>query len=96
MTESNRTKTASIIAASIIAASITADLEPLSDCREQLARCLFEQIQDPTNCIHHILPPKVDDKNLAKLRHPKLYLCPQVKTSKYQKSFLINALRHFQ
>jgi hypothetical protein len=68
----------------------------LSDRRDQHARRLFEQMQDPTNRIHHILPPKADDEVLAKLRHPKLYLCPRVNISKYQISFLINALRRFQ
>jgi len=76
--------------------SIIADLEPLSDRREQFARRLFQNMQDQNNCIHHMLPPKLDDEILEKLRHAKPYRCPRAKTSRYQKSFLIYALRHFQ
>lgn len=75
---------------------ILSDLELLADRREQLARRLFQQIQDPSHCIHHLLPPEQGTEMLAKLRSRKPYRHPLVNTTKCQKSFLIHALRYFQ
>jgi len=46
---------------------LLADLQTLRHRREQLIRDFFNNITQPSNCIHHLLPPKRDTELTSRL-----------------------------
>jgi len=71
-------------------------LTPLKQRRETQAKCFFESLQQPTSCLHDILPPKRDLQVTERLRHTKPYPAPIARTERYKRSFLVHALSRYQ
>ena len=73
------------------------DLFPrLSARRDEQASRYFSRMMDPQNCLHNLLPPERDISTFEKLRDFKLYPVPYARTTRFQNSFLIHALRNYQ
>lgn len=71
-------------------------LTPLTDRRNDLARRFFQSLQQPTSCLHNILPHERDSQVIGKLRHANTLTIPFARTERYKNSFLINALANYQ
>ncbi|HEY5139657.1 MAG TPA: reverse transcriptase domain-containing protein, partial [Methylococcales bacterium] len=71
-------------------------LTPLTDRRNDLARRFFKSLQQPTSCLHNILPDRRDPQIIDRLRHANTLTIPFAKTERYKNSFLINALANYQ
>jgi len=71
-------------------------LSPLKQRREAQAKDFFQSLQQPTCCLHDILPPKRDLLITERLRQAKQYPVPTARTERYKKSFLVHALSHYQ
>jgi hypothetical protein len=84
-------------AAKIIGSSESSgNLTPLKQRREAQTKCFFESLQQPTSCLHDILPSKRDQLVTDRLRHAKTYPVPTARTERYKRSFLTHALEHYQ
>ena len=51
-------------------------ISSLSARRDQLTSCFFHKILQPTSCLHHLIPPRRDNSQTAKLRKPIVYDIP--------------------
>ena len=71
------------------------DLPSLHQRREDMSRDFFQQICQPDNCLHHLLPPPRNTEYIGHLRHPSKYPRPLTRTKRYC-SFIQHALSHYQ
>lgn len=69
----------------------------LASRRETQTQRLFKQLRDnPSHCLHELLPEKRDPELLTRLRNAKPYETPFARTSRFQNSFLIHCLNNYQ
>jgi len=71
-------------------------LTPLKERRMQIARRFFYSLQQPTNCLHDILPDRRDPEITSRLRHANIFETPIARTERYRRSFLVHALANYQ
>lgn len=71
------------------------DFVALRERRASLGKSFFDKIQQTTNCLYHLLPPKRDLEVIARLRDPLVYEIPRTRTSRYR-SFITHALAKYQ
>ena len=62
-----------------------AGLDSLASRRESLSIKFFEQILQPSSCLHYLLPPTRDPELISRLRHPRLYEPPKTRTQRFKK-----------
>lgn len=72
-----------------------ADIESLSDRRQQLSRNFFDSVTHPTSCLFHLLPASRNSALTSRLRSAPRLPRIQNRTKKYQ-TFVSFALAHFQ
>ena len=72
-----------------------AGLTSLTSRREKLSRNFFRSTEQPTSCLHYLLPPPRDPELLTRLRAPSKFPCIPNRTKKYQ-SFISYALSKYQ
>ena len=72
-----------------------AELPSISDKRDRLCRDFFRKSLNPSNCIHHLLPPPRDSEITSRLRRATSYPQPRNCTNHY-KSFIHHALLKYQ
>jgi len=72
-----------------------AELPSLSDRCDKLCRDFFLKLFNPSNCIHHLLPPRRDTEIMSRLRRATTYRRPRNHTNCY-KSFIHYALLKYQ
>jgi hypothetical protein len=78
-------------------ACIIYGIEPtLASRREIQTQRLFKQLQNSAHCLHHLLPDKRDPEIIARLRNARPYEPPFARTCRFQNSFLIFSLNHYQ
>ena len=94
--QSHRIDTIQRRAEKIIGNESTNKLTPLKKRREEQANKFFQTLLQPTNCLHDILPEKRNLNVTDRLRNATNYELPQVRTERYKRSFLANALIHYQ
>ena len=73
-----------------------AGISTLHDRREKLTRDFFHAIQQPSSCLHHLLPARRNSETVSKLRSAPDYPVPQCKTKRFQTSFLPFSLKKYQ
>jgi hypothetical protein len=73
-----------------------AGLDSLASRRESLSFKFFEQILQPSSCLHYLLPPTRDPELISRLRHPRLYEPPKTRTQRFKNSFLVYSLYRYQ
>jgi hypothetical protein len=66
--------------------SAMSSLTSLADRREHLAKHFFEGLLSPTNCLHHLLPPKRDLNVILKLRSANHYSGYTARTERFKNS----------
>ena len=71
------------------------ELDTLKSRRSNMAKDFFQQMCQPDNCLHGLLPPERDSELLSRLRHPLTYPLPNIRTKRYC-SFVNYALRNYQ
>lgn len=71
------------------------NLDALGYRRASIGKSFFKEIIQPTSCLHHLLPPRRDPLLFAKLRHPKEYEVPRLRTARYCSS-IHYGLVHYQ
>jgi hypothetical protein len=71
------------------------DLESLRQRRASLGQTFYDQITQPSNCLHNLLPPRRDPAIISRLRHAMPYEMPRVRTDRYC-SYINYALAHYQ
>jgi hypothetical protein len=71
-------------------------LQPLKERRDELCRRFFTSLQQPTNCLHDILPARRDPAIVGRLRDPNMYPVPFARTKKFKRSFVVHALANYQ
>lgn len=71
-------------------------LTPLKERREQHTKKFFDEILQPDNCLHDLIPTVRDGDVIDRLRHTNPLPVPFARTERYKKSFLVNALSKFQ
>ena len=71
------------------------EILPLSARRDQLATHFFHKLLQPTSCLHHLLPPKRHNPQMAKLRRTPYYDIPFARTNKFKNSFFLYALHNY-
>ena len=76
--------------------SAMSSLTSLADRREHLAKHFFEGLLSPTNCLHHLLPPKRDLNVILKLRSANHYSGYTARTERFKNSAITYALNNFQ
>ena len=70
-------------------------ISSLSARRDQLASCFFHKIFLSTSCLHHLIPPRRDNSQTAKLRKSTVYDIPFARTNKFKNSFILYALNNY-
>ena len=55
----------------------------------------FPKLLHLTSCLHHLLPPKRHNHQMAKLRRTLSYDIPFARTNKFKNSFLLYALHNY-
>ena len=70
-------------------------ISSLSARRYQLTSCFFHKILQSTSCLHHLIPPRRDNSQTAKLRKPTVYDIPFACTNKFKNSFILYALHNY-
>ena len=70
-----------------------AGISTLHDRREKLTRDFFHAIQQPSSCLHHLLPARRNSETVSRLRTAPDYPVPQCKTKRFQTSFLPFSLK---
>jgi len=94
--QSDRLDTIQRRAEKIIGKECTGKLTPLKTRREEHANKFFQTLLQPTNCLHDILPELRNSEVTDRLRYATNYEIPQSRTERYKRSFLVNALSHYQ
>jgi len=55
----------------------------------------FYKMIPPDSCIHHLIPQKLNQNILSRLRNLSQYCIPFARTARFKKSYVIYALRTF-
>jgi len=71
------------------------ELPSLSGRRDTLCRDFFRKLLNPSNRVHHLLPPPRDTEITSRLRKATTYPRPRNRTNCY-KSFIHHALLKYQ
>jgi hypothetical protein len=71
-------------------------LTPLKKRRDEQANKFFQTLLQPTSCLHDILPEQRNLNAIDRLRNAMNYEMPHARTERYKRSFLPNALIHYQ
>mgnify|MGYP003519330166 FL=1 len=72
------------------------NLPTLFDRREELCESFFKDMYNSTNCLNYLLPLPRHNEIVNKLRHCYKLAPLTARTVRYQKSFVVHALRYYQ
>lgn len=75
---------------------IKANFPTLESRREELCKLFSRDMYNANNCLNYLLPKPRDCNAINKLRHFNRYIAPTARTVRYQKSFIMHALEHYQ
>jgi len=73
----------------------TLDISPLSARRDDLDMWFFHTLLDPASCLYHLIPNKMYNSQIIKLRKPAVYEVPFARTNKFINSFSLYALNNY-
>ena len=71
-------------------------IETLHARREELCKIFFSEMCNVNSCLNYLLPTSRDSDNMPNLRQFQRYIAPTTRTVRYQKSFVIHAIEHYQ
>jgi len=68
----------------------------LSDRRDKLTRQFCAGLQNPSSCLHDLLPAERDSQVTSRVRNPRLYSPLRTRTERFKKSTIVYALHNYQ
>ena len=68
----------------------------LADIRLSMCETLFKQIACESHVLHYLLPAKRDAELTCRMRSMNKYPTVRARTNRYENSFVLYALSHFQ
>ena len=71
-------------------------MQSLSERRDILTKKFFNNLLNPSSCLHELIPEKRDADLISKFRDAKQYLPPHARTEHYKNSTIVYALNNYQ